>query len=40
MRMGEWRRLHNKDLHSLYLTPNKVRVINLENVDEKSMKPE
>ena len=24
---GEWRRLHNEELHSLYCTPNIVRVI-------------
>ena len=24
---GEWRRLHNEELHSLYLPPNIVRVI-------------
>ena len=24
---GEWRRLHNKELHSLYSSPNIVRVI-------------
>ena len=24
---GEWRRLHNKELHSLYRSPNIVRVI-------------
>ena len=23
---GEWRRLHNEELHSLYRTPNIVRV--------------
>ena len=25
---GEWRRLHNEELHSLYRSPNTVRVIN------------
>ena len=25
---GEWRRLHNEELHSLYHSPNRVRVIN------------
>jgi hypothetical protein len=24
---GEWRRLHNKELHALYSSPNIVRVI-------------
>ena len=24
---GEWRRLHNEELHSMYLSPNIVRVI-------------
>jgi len=24
---GEWRRLHNEEIHSLYLSPNIVRVI-------------
>jgi hypothetical protein len=28
---GEWRRLHNEELHSLYRSPNTVRVINLED---------
>ena len=27
MRMGEWRRLHNEELNSLYRSPNIVRVI-------------
>ena len=27
MRMGKWRRLHNEELHSLYRSPNTVRVI-------------
>ena len=27
MRMGEWRRLHNEELHSFYRLPNIVRVI-------------
>ena len=27
MRMGEWGRLHNEELHSLYRSPNIVRVI-------------
>ena len=25
---GEWRKLHNKELHDLYCSPNSVRVIN------------
>jgi hypothetical protein len=28
---GEWGRLHNEELHSLYPSPNLVRVINLED---------
>jgi len=24
---GEWRRLHNEEIHSLYLSPNIVRLI-------------
>ena len=24
---GEWRRLHNEEIHSLYRSPNRVRVI-------------
>jgi hypothetical protein len=24
---GEWRRLHNKELHALYSSPNTIRVI-------------
>ena len=27
MKMGRWRRLHNEELHSLYRSPNIVRVI-------------
>ena len=27
MRMGKWRRLHNDELHSLYRSPNLLRVI-------------
>jgi hypothetical protein len=25
---GDWRRLHNEELHNLYATPNVTRVIN------------
>ena len=25
---GQWRRLHNEELHRLYRSPNRVRVIN------------
>ena len=28
---GEWRRLHNEELHSLYLSANIVRMISLED---------
>ena len=28
---NEWRKLHNEKLHSLYRSPNTVRVVNLEN---------
>ena len=28
---GEWRRLHNEELHSFYRSPNIFRVINLED---------
>jgi hypothetical protein len=26
---GKWRRLHNEELHSLYRSPNRVKVIKL-----------
>ena len=29
--IGDWRRLHNEELHSLYRLTNIVRVINLED---------
>ena len=25
--MGEWRKFHNEEIHSLYRSPNRVRVI-------------
>ena len=28
---GEWKRLHNDELHSLYHSPNIVRVLDLED---------
>jgi hypothetical protein len=27
--MGEWRKLHNKDLHDLYSSPSIIRIIKL-----------
>jgi hypothetical protein len=29
---GSWRKLHNDELHSLYLSPNIVRVIKLRRI--------
>ena len=36
---GEWRRLHNEELHSLYCSPNIV-TISLEELDWQVMQPE
>jgi len=30
---GGWRRLHNEELHNLYVSPNIIRVINYEEQD-------
>src|SRR5215510_1707092 len=34
---GEWRKLHNEELHDLYSSPNIVRVINREEWDRRDM---
>jgi hypothetical protein len=30
--MGDWRRLHNEELHNLYATPNIIRVFKLSKI--------
>jgi len=37
---GEWRRLHDEELHSLYHSPNIVRVIKSRRLRWAVMKPE
>jgi hypothetical protein len=34
---GDWRRLHNEELHNLYASPNIIRVIKLRRMDWWSM---
>jgi hypothetical protein len=30
--VGDWRRLHNEELHKLYISPNLIRVFKLRRV--------